>query len=106
MKTKVCKSCGYVGKPVHDEGAAFFMDLFLWLMIFAIAGITAIFPLVVIAPMLTLVHIYYYRSKKCPKCEDLEMVSLSGHDGKAILEPHQGEPHAWSDHHHVPSAHH
>jgi len=97
MKTRVCKCCGYVGKPIHDEGVAFFFDLFMWLIIFAVAVITAIYPLIVFAPLLTMIHIYFYRVKKCPKCGELEMVPMHSADGRHVLEPHEGEPHAWSD---------
>ena len=97
MKTKVCKSCGYMGKPVHDDYSSFVLDLFAWTLWFAIAAITGIFPLAILGPAFSIYHLAIFRTKKCPKCKNLEMVSVNSVDGKHIIEPHEGEPHAWTD---------
>ncbi len=99
MKTKICTSCGYVGKPVHDDWSSFVLDLFAWVLWFAIAGITGVFPLVILGPVFTLYHLAMFRSKKCPKCGNLDMVRLSSQDGKQLLTPHEGGLQPWRDDH-------
>lgn len=103
MKTKVCKSCGYVGKPIHDEYSSFFLDIFAWILWFAIAAITGLFPLAILGPMFTLFHLSVFRTKKCPKCGNLDMVSRHSHVGKEILTPHEGGLQPWSEDKHIPS---
>lgn len=97
MRTKVCKECGYVGQPIHDEVSSFVVDLFIWLTCFAVTVITGIIPLILIAPVFSLLHIFTFRTKKCPKCGNLDMVGLHSHSGKAILQPHEGGVQPWSD---------
>lgn len=97
MKTKVCRSCGFVGKPEHDDVKTFLFDLFAWVLWFVIAGITGIFPLAIVGPIFTLYHLAVFRSRQCPKCHNLEMVSVNSEDGRHIVEPHEGGIHAWSD---------
>jgi len=98
MKTKVCESCGYVGKPIADEFSSFTVDAMVWLAWSAIAVITGIFPLILIAPLFSLIHIAKFRTMKCPKCENLEMVNLHSHAGEEIMhDHHSGTPHHWTD---------
>ena len=99
MKTKVCASCGYIGKPVHDEWSSFLLDLMAWLFAFVIAAITGIIPLVLAGPAFSIYHLVVFRSRKCPKCGDLEMVSMESSTGKHMLEPHVGGPQPWTDDH-------
>ena len=96
MKTKVCKSCGYVGSPIHDEYSSFVLDLFAWVLWFAIGAICAIFPLMLIGPLFTLFHLSVFRTKKCPKCGNLDMVNIQSHTGQHIMNPHEGEPQPWT----------
>jgi len=98
MKTKVCENCGYVGKPIPDEFSSFTVDAMVWLVCSAIAVITGIFPLILAAPIFSLVHIAVFRTMKCPKCENLEMVNLHSHAGEEIMhDHHSGTPHHWTD---------
>jgi hypothetical protein len=97
MNTKVCKSCGYVGKPIHDEYSSFIIDLFVWMTVFAISVITGIIPLIILAPVFSIYHLFTFKTKKCPKCRNLDMVSLHSHQGRDVLEPHEGGVQAWSD---------
>ena len=99
MKTKVCKECGYVGHPIHDEVSSFVVDVFIWLTCFAATAITGILPLILIAPIFSFLHIMTFRTKKCPKCGNLDMVGLHSHQGRLILQPHEGGIQPWSDHH-------
>ena len=32
MKTKICKECGYIGKPIADEYSSFSVDLFIYIL--------------------------------------------------------------------------
>lgn len=103
MKTKVCTSCGYVGTPIHDDLSSFALDFFAWVLWFAIAGITGIFPLAILGPAFTVYHLMMFRTKKCPKCGNLDMVGLHSHYGQQILTPHEGGLQPWSEdkHSHV-----
>lgn len=76
MKAKVCESCGYVGKPVHDEYSSLLLDVFFWGFSFIIASITGIIPLVVVGPAFSVWHMITFRSHRCPKCGDWEMHSF------------------------------
>lgn len=97
MKNRVCTHCGFVGKPGSEDGMSYFVDFFVWLMVFSIAMITGIFPLVVLAPVFSLFHFFRFHRARCPKCENLNMVSVSGKVGRALLRPHEGSPQPWSD---------
>ena len=97
MKSKVCTSCGYIGKPIHDEWSSFVLDVFAWLLWFAIAAITAIFPLAILGPAFSVYHLMMFRTKKCPKCGNLDMVRLQSQSGKRILTPHEGGTQPWTD---------
>lgn len=82
MKEKTCESCGYIGKPVHDEYSSLIMDVSVWMMWFVIAAITGIIPLIVIGPMFSLWHLMTFRSHRCPKCGEWEMHSHPHHSIK------------------------
>ena len=97
MNTKVCRECGYVGKPIHDDFSSFALDGFVWITTFAITVITGIIPLIVLAPAFSIYHLLTFKTKKCPKCKNLEMVRLHSHSGREVLEPHEGGVQAWSD---------
>ena len=99
MKTKVCRSCGYVGKPEYDAPITFVFDLVVWTFWFVIAGITGIFPLVVVGPLYTIYHLLVFHSRQCPKCHNMEMVNVDSEDGRHIMEPHEGGIHSWTDNH-------
>lgn len=106
MTDKVCKGCGYVGQAIDDDYSSFMMDLFAWLLWFAIGGITGIFPLVMVGPAFSLVHfLFFFRDKKCPKCANLDMVGLHSESGRHVIEPHEGSPQPWSDTRHQPVSH-
>lgn len=97
MKSKVCTSCGYIGKPVHDEWSSLMLDAIAWVLWFVIAAITGIIPLALLGPAYSVYHIIMFRSKKCPKCGNLDMVRLESHGGKQMLSPHEGGPQPWTD---------
>lgn len=79
MKDKVCKSCGYVGKPTTQGIDSFLVDLLLWLTFTSVAMMFAIFPLLLIPLAWTIYHIATYWSITCPKCENLDMVHIDAH---------------------------
>ena len=99
MKTKICKECGFIGKPITDDFSSFTMDAFIWLTTFAVTVITGIIPLIILAPIFSLFHIATFRTKKCPKCGNLDMVGLHSHRGQEILTPHKGGTQPWSENH-------
>ncbi|MDH5545387.1 MAG: hypothetical protein OEZ43_07335 [Gammaproteobacteria bacterium] len=76
MNTKRCDSCGYIGKPTHDEYSSLLLDMFAWSFSFILAGITGIIPLVVIGPLFSLWHAVTFRSHRCPECGNCDMHSL------------------------------
>jgi hypothetical protein len=73
MKEKVCESCGYVGKPAHDEYSSLILDALAWMISFVLASITGIIPLVVLGPMFSVWHFVTFRSHRCPKCGNWDM---------------------------------
>lgn len=82
MKNKVCDSCGYIGKPVHDEYSSLLLDAFIWAFGLIVAGITGVIPLVLLGPVFTVWHVLTFRSHRCPKCGNWEMHRL--HDEHPI----------------------
>ena len=97
MNTKVCQSCGYVGKPIHDKYSTFVIDILAWASWFTIGFITMIYPLMIVGPLFTIFHLSIFYTKKCPKCGNLEMVGLHSHPGRLILQPHVGGLQPWTD---------
>ena len=98
MNMKICKGCGYIGMPIKDEISSFSVDIFVWLLVFSVSVITGIIPLIVLAPIYSLYHLFNFRSKKCPECKNLEMVGLFSRQGQKILKPHKGGIQPWSEH--------
>ena len=84
MKTKICSSCGFVGKPVHDEYSSLIIDLLAWMGAFVVAAITGIIYLAVIGPLITVWHVLTFRSHRCPKCGNWEMHRLPDDDHHAV----------------------
>lgn len=84
VKDKVCTSCGYVGEPINQCLESFMLDAFIWLVSVSVILMTALLPVIIIPVLWTLYHIINFKSK-CPKCGDLEMVSLDSTKGKARL---------------------
>ncbi len=105
MKTKICKSCGYVGKPIADDKSSFILDAWVWLLCFAISAITGIIPLILLAPAFSVLHLIKFKSMKCPSCGNLDMVGLHSHSGKELLSPHENGPQPWSDNKNWPIPH-
>ncbi|MDH5692038.1 MAG: hypothetical protein OEZ47_02915 [Gammaproteobacteria bacterium] len=81
MKAKVCGSCGYEGKPVHDEYSSLLIDVFAWTFSLVLAAITGIVYLVVLGPMVSVWHLFTFRSHRCPKCGSWEMHKQEDHHG-------------------------
>lgn len=73
MTNKICTSCGYIGKPVHDEYSSLLLDVFAWGGSFVLAAITGIIFLAAIGPAFSIWHIVTFRSHRCPKCGNWEM---------------------------------
>ncbi|MDH5231385.1 MAG: hypothetical protein OEZ58_05370 [Gammaproteobacteria bacterium] len=86
MKSKICKSCGHVGKPVPQSGDTFFVDLFLWLVTLSVVGLSGLVPLLLIPMLWTVYHLARFNSVQCPECASLDMISLESRQGKALLD--------------------
>ena len=97
MKDRVCTSCGYVGKPTTQGPGSFFVDAFIWLVVGSVVLMSGILPLLIIPIGWTIYHIIKYATTTCPKCENLDMVSLNSKKGKAVLDQKNGKPVPWSD---------
>ena len=101
MKTKVCRSCGYVGKPEYDAPMTFMLDALVWVFGIVVGTITfGMLPLMLLGPLYTVYHLSVLHSRQCPKCHNLEMVSVYSEDGRHIMEPHEGGIHSWTDNTH------
>jgi len=81
---KICRSCGYQGKPINQCIESFLLDLFVWLIVGSVTLMTGLFPLLVIPAAWTVYHIINFRTK-CPECGNLDMVSLKSEKGKNML---------------------
>ena len=97
MKDKVCKSCGYIGKPTSQGLGSFFVDGMLWLVFSSFTLFSAFFPLMLIPLGWTIFHIITYKTITCPKCEDLDMISMNSTRGKKILDNKAGRIKPWRD---------
>jgi hypothetical protein len=97
MKDRVCTYCGYVGKPTTQGLGSFFVDAFIWLVVSSVVLMSGILPLLIIPVGWTIYHIVKYGTTTCPKCENLDMVSLNSTKGKAVLQHEKGMPAPWSD---------
>ena len=85
MKQRVCTNCGYVGEPISQCAASFFVDAFIWLTVASVTLFTGFLPLLLLPLGWTIFHIVKYRSVKCPKCENLDMVSMTSAKGKQAV---------------------
>jgi len=79
MRDKECSSCGYIGRPAHDEYMSLVIDVGMWVIGFVIAVITGIIYFVVLGPLVTLWHIATFRSHRCPRCGNWDMHRVRGH---------------------------
>lgn len=89
MKQRVCTNCGYVGEPIAQCASSFFVDAFIWLTSMSVTLFTGFLPLLLIPLAWTTYHIVKYRTVKCPKCENLDMVSKNSAKGKEALQHFQ-----------------
>ncbi len=97
MKDKVCKGCGYIGKPTTQGLGSFFVDGMLWLVFSSFTLFSAFFPLMLIPIGWTIFHLITYRTITCPKCENLDMVSLNSARGKKLVANEAGRIKPWRD---------
>ena len=98
MKDRVCAYCGYIGKPTTQGVSSFFVDAFIWLIFGSLTAMSGLIPVLLIPAGWTVYHLAKYKTTTCPKCENIEMVSMTSHKGKEILEGGGGYPKVWSDH--------
>lgn len=84
MSTKECSHCGYVGKPVHDEYSSILLDVFAWGFGFIAAFITSNIYLAVFGPLVSVWHLFTFRSHRCPKCGNWDMHRIHGHHGEGM----------------------
>ena len=82
MKTKICTTCGYVGKPTTQGIGSFFVDALIWMVIASFTLFTAFLPLMLIPIGWTIFHLITYKTITCPKCENYDMVGLNSKKGK------------------------
>ena len=97
MKDRICTYCGYIGQPTTQGLGSFFVDGFIWLVVSSIVLMSGIFPLLLIPVSWTIYHIAKYKTTTCPRCENLDMVSLGSKKGKAVLRHDPGTPQTWMD---------
>lgn len=86
MKQRVCTNCGHVGEPISQCATSFFVDALIWLVVASITLFTGLLPLLLLPLGWTIFHIAKYRTVKCPKCENLDMVSMTSNKGKQALQ--------------------
>ena len=82
MKDRICTSCGYGGKPIRQCYESFLVDLMLWLVVGALALMTGLLPLLLLPLGWTVYHLARFGNSKCPRCENLDMVSLDSRKGR------------------------
>jgi len=97
VKNKVCKGCGYIGKPTSQGIGSFFVDGMFWLIFSSFTLFSAFFPLMLVPIGWTIYHIITYKTITCPKCENLDMVSMKSKLGKKILDNNFGRVKPWRD---------
>ena len=59
MKTKVCRSCGYVGKPEYDAPMTFMLDALVWVFGIVVGTITFGMLLIAVSILNFAVQIYF-----------------------------------------------
>lgn len=85
MKDRICTHCYHVGQPIVQGMGSFAVDMLIWMMFFSLSMMSSIFPLMLIPVAWTVYHIAIYRKSTCPKCERINMVSLTSRKGKRAL---------------------
>jgi predicted RNA-binding Zn-ribbon protein involved in translation (DUF1610 family) len=85
MKDRVCTSCGFEGKPVKQCYESFLVDAFIWGIVGSGVLVTGLWPALAIPVAWTIYHLAKFKTTKCPKCGDLEMVSKESSKGRAAL---------------------
>lgn len=98
MKDRVCGYCGYIGTPITQGISSFFVDAFIWLIFGSLTAMSGLIPVMLLPLGWTIYHLVKYKTTTCPKCENIEMVSMTSKTGKQILEGRSGYPKVWSDH--------
>lgn len=95
MKDRICTSCGFVGKPIKQCFESFFVDAFLWAGVGTFVLVTSAFPLLVVPVAWTIFHLVKFRTTKCPKCGDLEMVSMDSRKGHVAMDKKTNPVKVW-----------
>ncbi len=85
MKDRVCTHCGFKGQPVPQDAETFFVDALFWSGFGGLAATTGLLFLMLIPLAWTIYHLALYKKTQCPKCDNLDMVSLDSEKGKAAL---------------------
>lgn len=96
MKNRVCSSCGFVGKPVNQSIESFFVDAFIWGTVGSFALMTGLIPVLLIPASWTLYHLAKFGNTECPKCGELEMVSMESRKGREALNPNKQPVTVWT----------
>ncbi len=84
-KDRICTSCYHIGKPVAQGAGSFFVDALIWLSFISLSILSSFFILILIPISWTVYHIAVYRKTTCPKCERLDMVSMTSRKGLEAL---------------------
>jgi len=85
VKDRICTSCYHIGKPVPQGPGSFFVDALIWLSFISLSILSSFFVLILIPISWTAYHIAVYRKTTCPKCERLDMVSMTSKKGLEAL---------------------
>lgn len=85
MKSRVCTSCGFVGKAVPQDKDSFLVDAMFWLAFGSVTLMTGLLPLMLIPLAWTIYHIAKFNSTQCPECSSLDMVDVNSRKGKQAL---------------------
>ena len=97
MKSRVCTNCGYHGHAIPQAKESFLVDAMIWAVFGSIALMTGLIPLLVIPMAWTVYHIAKFNTTQCPKCDNLDMVSVNSRKGKAIMAGENNLVHVWKD---------
>ena len=73
MKSKMCCHCGFVGEPIMDGIGSLTIDLVAWLSGIVLLAMTGTIYFVALGPMVSIWHLFTFRSHRCPKCRRMEM---------------------------------
>lgn len=95
MKDRVCTSCGFEGKPINQCMGSFLVDAFVWGIVGGGVMVTGLLPALVIPVAWTLYHLAKFKTTKCPKCGDLEMVSKTSRKGRTALNKNANPIQVW-----------